>query len=61
MPFWVARLDRLRAAGDMERLAFRLAQRDIMDTLRADGRPRAQWPRLKAGYSDDLGTGRRKT
>jgi predicted dithiol-disulfide oxidoreductase (DUF899 family) len=34
-------------------------QRDIMDTLRADGRPRAQWPRLKAGYSDDLGTGTR--
>ncbi len=30
-------------------------QRDIMDTLRADGRPRAQWPRVKAGYSDDLG------
>lgn len=24
---------------------------------RADGRPYAQWPRLKAGYSDDLGTG----
>jgi predicted dithiol-disulfide oxidoreductase (DUF899 family) len=31
-------------------------QGDIMDTLRADGRPRAQWDRLKAGYSDDLGT-----
>jgi predicted dithiol-disulfide oxidoreductase (DUF899 family) len=30
-------------------------QGDIMDTLRADGRPRAQWPRVKAGYSDDLG------
>jgi predicted dithiol-disulfide oxidoreductase (DUF899 family) len=26
---------------------------------RTDGRPTAQWPRLKAGYSDDLGTGRR--
>jgi predicted dithiol-disulfide oxidoreductase (DUF899 family) len=25
---------------------------------RAGGRPFAQWPRLKAGYSDDLGTGR---
>jgi predicted dithiol-disulfide oxidoreductase (DUF899 family) len=24
---------------------------------RIDGRPIAQWPRLKAGYSDDLGTG----
>jgi predicted dithiol-disulfide oxidoreductase (DUF899 family) len=24
---------------------------------RTDGRPLAQWPRLKAGYSDDLGTG----
>jgi predicted dithiol-disulfide oxidoreductase (DUF899 family) len=24
---------------------------------RVDGRPIAQWPRLKAGYSDDLGTG----
>jgi predicted dithiol-disulfide oxidoreductase (DUF899 family) len=23
------------------------------------GRPIVQWPRLKAGYSDDLGTGRR--
>lgn len=35
-------------------------QGDIMDTLRADGRPRAQWSRLKAGHSDDLGTGRRR-
>jgi predicted dithiol-disulfide oxidoreductase (DUF899 family) len=26
------------------------------DTMRADGRPLAQWSRLKAGYSDDLGT-----
>jgi predicted dithiol-disulfide oxidoreductase (DUF899 family) len=26
---------------------------------RANGRPIVQWPRLKAGYSDDLGTGRR--
>jgi predicted dithiol-disulfide oxidoreductase (DUF899 family) len=26
---------------------------------RVDGRPTAQWARLKAGYSDDLGTGRR--
>jgi predicted dithiol-disulfide oxidoreductase (DUF899 family) len=26
---------------------------------RIDGRPIAQWSRLKAGYSDDLGTGRR--
>ena len=25
------------------------------DTMRADGRPLAQWPRLKTGYSDDLG------
>jgi len=24
-----------------------------------EGRPISQWPRLKAGYSDDLGTGRR--
>jgi predicted dithiol-disulfide oxidoreductase (DUF899 family) len=29
------------------------------DTMRADGRPLAQWPRVKAGYSDDLTTGRR--
>jgi predicted dithiol-disulfide oxidoreductase (DUF899 family) len=29
------------------------------DPYRTDGRPIAQWPRLKAGYSDDLGTGRR--
>ena len=27
--------------------------------MRTDGRPTSQWPRLKAGYSDDLGTGRR--
>jgi predicted dithiol-disulfide oxidoreductase (DUF899 family) len=33
-------------------------QGDIMDTLRTDGRPTAQWPRLKAGRSDDLGTPR---
>jgi predicted dithiol-disulfide oxidoreductase (DUF899 family) len=26
---------------------------------RIKGRPIPQWPRLKAGYSDDLGTGRR--
>ncbi|MGA8616797.1 MAG: DUF899 family protein [Xanthobacteraceae bacterium] len=26
---------------------------------RTNGRPIVQWPRLKAGYSDDLGTGRR--
>ena len=26
---------------------------------RTDGRPIAQWSRLKAGYSDDLGTGKR--
>jgi predicted dithiol-disulfide oxidoreductase (DUF899 family) len=26
---------------------------------RDDGRPITQWPRLKAGYSDDLGTGKR--
>jgi predicted dithiol-disulfide oxidoreductase (DUF899 family) len=26
---------------------------------RSDGRPFAQWPRLKAGFSDDLGTGTR--
>ncbi len=32
-------------------------QRQIMDTLRVNGRPRLQWDRLKAGYSDDLGTG----
>lgn len=33
-------------------------QGGIMDTLRLDGRPRAQWPRLQAGHSDDLGNGR---
>jgi predicted dithiol-disulfide oxidoreductase (DUF899 family) len=26
---------------------------------RIDGRPIAQWPRLQAGHSDDLGTGTR--
>ncbi|HZQ54947.1 MAG TPA: DUF899 family protein [Bryobacteraceae bacterium] len=34
-------------------------QGEIMDTLRKDGRPTSQWPRLKAGYSDDLGSGSR--
>jgi len=27
--------------------------------MRTDGRPTSQWSRLKAGHSDDLGTGRR--
>lgn len=27
--------------------------------FRSDGRPISQWPRVKAGHSDDLGTGRR--
>jgi predicted dithiol-disulfide oxidoreductase (DUF899 family) len=27
-------------------------------SYRIDGRPIVQWPRLKAGYSDDLATGR---
>jgi predicted dithiol-disulfide oxidoreductase (DUF899 family) len=30
-------------------------QGEIMETLRVNGRPACQWPRLKAGYSDDLG------
>ena len=34
-------------------------QGDNMDTLRSNGRPAAQWSRLKAGHSDDLGTGSR--
>jgi predicted dithiol-disulfide oxidoreductase (DUF899 family) len=29
-------------------------QREIMENLRTGGRPIAQWPRLKAGHSDDL-------
>jgi predicted dithiol-disulfide oxidoreductase (DUF899 family) len=29
------------------------------DHYRTDGRPIVQWPRVKAGYSDELGTGRR--
>jgi predicted dithiol-disulfide oxidoreductase (DUF899 family) len=29
------------------------------EVTRTDGRPTSQWPRLKAGYSDDLGTDRR--
>ena len=33
-------------------------QGKIIDTLRFNGRPASQWSRLKAGYSDDLGTGR---
>ena len=34
----------------------RLVHPDITETLRADGRPRAECSRLKAGYSDDPGT-----
>ncbi len=34
-------------------------QGDIMETLRTNGRPTAQWSRVKAGYSDNLGTGAR--
>ena len=34
-------------------------QGGIMDTLRTDGRPTAQWPRLNAGYSDALESGGR--
>jgi len=33
-------------------------QRDNMDTLRTNGRPMAQWPRVVAGYSDDLSSER---
>ena len=29
------------------------------ERIRSDGRPIAQWSRVKAGHSDDLGTGRR--
>ena len=28
-------------------------------SYRIDGRPIVQWPRVKAGYSDDLGSGGR--
>ncbi len=31
-------------------------QTDIMETLRANGRPRAQWSRIEAGRSDELQT-----
>ena len=56
----VARPDRLRAAGDVGGLADRLATTvGRRAPYRTDGRPTAQWSRLKAGYSDDLGTGRR--
>jgi predicted dithiol-disulfide oxidoreductase (DUF899 family) len=34
-------------------------QRPEGNEMRTNGRPTSQWPRLKAGYSDDLGTGRR--
>ena len=32
-------------------------QGDIMETLRTNGRPTAQWSRLRDGRSDDLGSG----
>jgi predicted dithiol-disulfide oxidoreductase (DUF899 family) len=34
-------------------------RRDDEHSYRIDGRPIAQWSRLKAGHSDDLGTGKR--
>lgn len=34
-------------------------RRDDEHSYRIDGRPIAQWPRLTAGHSDDLGTGKR--
>jgi predicted dithiol-disulfide oxidoreductase (DUF899 family) len=34
-------------------------RRDDEHSYRIDGRPIAQWPRLKARHSDDLGTGKR--
>ena len=30
---------------------------DLGNSYRADGRPIPQWARLRAGHSDDLGTG----
>ena len=47
-----------RSGGRIRRLAGRSSQKG-KDAMRADGRPLAQWPRPKAGYSDDPGTGRR--
>lgn len=32
-------------------------QNGIMETLRSNGRPRSQWPRVKAGFSENLGIG----
>jgi hypothetical protein len=55
-----ARHDGLRAAGDVGDSPTGWPQRwKGKQHYRADGRPAAQWSRLKAGYSDDLGTGRR--
>ncbi len=34
-------------------------QGEIMETLRIDGRPASQWPRVRAGHSDDLASGAR--
>ncbi len=51
--------DRLRAAGVLGRLARGLAEtvggRAGGNAFRTDGRPIAQWSRLAAGRSDDLG------
>ena len=50
--------DRLRPPGDLGGLARRLAAtlgHRPRAPLRTDGRPTAQWPRVAAGYSDDLG------
>ena len=36
--------------------AFEGRRNSAKQNFRTDGRPTAQWPRLKAGYSDELGT-----
>ncbi len=70
-----ARLELLEAEKELTRRSDEVARRrqetweesptgwpqrfEGQQNFRTDGRPTAQWSRLKAGYSDDLGTGRR--
>jgi hypothetical protein len=39
--------------------SYRLLDLTVYGNFRIDGRPSAQWSRLKAGHSDDLSTGSR--
>jgi hypothetical protein len=63
-PMGLAKTNRLEViAHQMQRSPAFILKRAAMNgrgkQFRTDGRPIPQWSRLKAGYSDDLGTGGR--